>query len=90
MYNEGISSVGDILDLAVEYDILSKRGAYIRFNEEIIGQGREAAKTHLRTNPQLAQEIDALVRARAGLAPASATPSRNGEGVNSDSVSLAA
>src|SRR5512139_3791387 len=42
MYNEGISTAGDLLDLGVEYDILSKRGAYYRFNEEIIGQGREA------------------------------------------------
>ena len=50
MYNEGISTAGDLLDLGVEYDILSKRGAYYRFNEEIIGQGREASKEFLRQN----------------------------------------
>ncbi len=67
MYNEGISTVGDLIDLGVEFDILSKRGAYFRFNEELIGQGREASKEHLRTNPQLAIEIDSLIRAKAGL-----------------------
>ncbi len=67
MYNEGISTVGDLIDLGVEFDILSKRGAYFRFNEELIGQGREASKEHLRANPQLAIEIDSLIRAKAGL-----------------------
>jgi recombination protein RecA len=67
MYNEGISTVGDLLDLGVEYDILSKRGAYYRFNEEIVGQGREASKEYLRQNADLAVEIDRLVRAKAGL-----------------------
>ena len=69
MYNEGISTVGDLLDLGVEYDILSKRGAYYRFNEEIVGQGREASKEYLRQHPELADEIDRLVRAKAGLPP---------------------
>ena len=67
MYNEGISTAGDLLDLGVEYDILSKRGAYYRFNDEIIGQGREASKEFLRQNGELAAEIDRMVRAKAGL-----------------------
>ena len=67
MFNEGISTVGDLLDLGVEYDILSKRGAYYRFNEEIVGQGREASKEYLRQNNQIAVEIDSQVRAKAGL-----------------------
>lgn len=67
MYNEGISTVGDLIDLGVEYDILAKRGAYIRFQEEIIGQGREASKEFLRLHPQIAAEIDQLVRVKAGL-----------------------
>ena len=73
MFNEGISTVGDLIDLGVEYDILSKRGAYFRFNEELIGQGREASKEYLRTNPQLALSIDTLIRAKAGL-PTRALP----------------
>ena len=67
MYKEGMRPVGDLLDLGVEYDILSKRGAYYRFNDEIVGQGREASKEYLRQNNQLAVEIDSLVRAKAGL-----------------------
>ena len=67
MYNEGISTVGDLIDLGVEYDILSKRGAYFRFNEEMIGQGREASKEFLRGNRPLALEIDGLIRTKAGL-----------------------
>jgi recombination protein RecA len=74
MYNEGISTTGDLLDLGVEYDILSKRGAYYRFNDEIIGQGREASKEFLRQNGELSAEIDRLVRAKAGLTV------RNGDG----------
>src|SRR5215212_6314988 len=58
MYNEGISTVGDLIDLGVEYDILSKRGAYFRFNEALIGQGREASKDYLRANQAMALEID--------------------------------
>ncbi len=67
MYAEGISTAGDLLDLGVEYDILSKRGAYYRFNDEIIGQGREASKEFLRQNGELAAEIDRMVRAKAGV-----------------------
>ncbi|HAJ35735.1 MAG TPA: recombinase RecA [Chloroflexi bacterium] len=67
MYNEGISTVGDLLDLGVTYDILTKRGAFYRYNEELIGQGRESSKEYLRQNPTVAAEIDALIRAKAGL-----------------------
>ncbi len=67
MYEEGISTIGDLIDLGVEYDILTKRGAYIRYNEEMIGQGREASKLYLAANPHLALEIEQLLRAKAGL-----------------------
>ncbi len=80
MYNEGISTVGDLLDLGVEYDILSKRGAYYRFNEDIIGQGRETSKEYLRQNPGLAMEIDTLVRGKAGLPPRTALAVVSGSG----------
>jgi recombination protein RecA len=84
MYNEGISTVGDILDLAVEYDILSKRGAFFRFNEAMLGQGREAAKEYLRTHPEVAQQLDELIRVKSGLlAPDLAQP------LNGDSADLA-
>jgi recombination protein RecA len=71
MYNEGISTEGDLLDLGVEHEIVEKRGAYYRFNGDAIGQGRENAKAHLQEHPELAAQIDQLLRNRAGL-PASA------------------
>ena len=67
MYDEGISTTGDLIDLGVEYDILTKRGSYIRFKDEVVGQGREASKEFLRVNPQTAAEIEQLVRTKAGL-----------------------
>ncbi|MDI9546879.1 MAG: DNA recombination/repair protein RecA, partial [Chloroflexota bacterium] len=67
MYNEGISTSGDLVDLGVEYDILSKRGAYYRYKDELIGQGRESSKEYLREHVELAREIDNLIRAKAGL-----------------------
>jgi len=88
MYNEGISTVGDLIDLGVEFDILSKRGAYFRFNEELIGQGREASKDHLRANPQLAIEIDSLIRAKAGL-PTRVMP-KTAEAANNTTVAVKA
>ncbi|MDX1663212.1 MAG: recombinase RecA, partial [Candidatus Promineifilaceae bacterium] len=67
MYNEGISKVGDVLDLGVEYDILEKRGAYYRYNDTLLGQGRENAKAFLREQPTVADEVEKKVRTAAGL-----------------------
>lgn len=57
MYNEGISKSGDVLDLAVEHDIVAKSGAWFAYNDAKIGQGREAAKTYLQENPKVMDEI---------------------------------
>ena len=81
MYNEGISTAGDLVDLGVEHDILTKRGAYYRYQDDMIGQGREASKDYLRDNRELAQEIDRLVRQKVGLIRESAplgSPASNG------------
>jgi recombination protein RecA len=67
MYNEGISKVGDVLDLGVEYDLIDKRGAYFRYGETLLGQGRENAKTFLMENPNMAYEIENLIRESVGL-----------------------
>ncbi|MFW6069221.1 MAG: recombinase RecA, partial [Chloroflexota bacterium] len=67
MYNEGISLVGDVLDLGVDYDILEKRGAYYRYGEELLGQGRENSKQFLLENPEMMKEIEMRVREEAGL-----------------------
>ena len=67
MYNEGISLTGDVLDLAVEYGLVDKRGAYFRYGETLIGQGRENAKVYLAENPEMLDELERLIRVEAGL-----------------------
>ena len=62
MYNEGISTTGDVLDLAVMHDIVQKSGAFYKYEGETIGQGREAAKKYLKENPDKLTEIDSKVR----------------------------
>jgi len=67
MYNEGISKSGDILDLAVKYEFVDKRGAYFRYGETLLGQGRENAKTYLSENPSLTFELSNIIRREADL-----------------------
>ena len=62
MYNEGISKVGEIVDLGVKYGLVGKAGAWYEYKEEKIGQGREAAKQFLRDNTKLADEIEKQIR----------------------------
>jgi recombination protein RecA len=64
MYNEGISATGDVLDLAVQHEIVGKAGAWFDYNEAKIGQGREATKVYLKENPKVLAEIDKKVRAK--------------------------
>lgn len=61
MYNEGISKMGSIVDLGVEHKVLEKKGAWISFEGDLVGQGREAAKTALTENPELAEKIAAAI-----------------------------
>jgi recombination protein RecA len=65
MYNEGISKVGDLIDLATQLEIVDKRGAFFSYGETRLGQGRENSKEFLRQNPDLANEIEAVIRQRA-------------------------
>ena len=67
MYGEGISKIGDILDCAVEIDVVKKGGAWYSYNDSKLGQGRENAKKFLQDNPDLLEEIDAKVRAHYNL-----------------------
>lgn len=62
MYNEGISKVGDLLDLAVEYEIINKRGSFYSYGETRLGQGREKTKDFLRENPNMVEEIEIQIR----------------------------
>ena len=63
MYNEGISRTGDVLDLAVQYNVVGKSGAWFDYADAKIGQGREATKKYLKENPEVLAEIDGKVRA---------------------------
>jgi recombination protein RecA len=74
MYNNGISREGDVLDLAVIYGQVDKRGAYFRYGETLLGQGRENAKTTLREDPELTSELENLIRVEAGLLPVEQSP----------------
>jgi recombination protein RecA len=65
MYNQGISKTGDILDLATQLDIVTKRGAFFSYGDVRLGQGRENAKEFMAQNPELTKEIDQAVRQRA-------------------------
>lgn len=67
MYNVGVSRTGDVLDLSVEYGLVDKRGAYFRYGETLLGQGRENAKAFLEENPVILNELENLVRQEAGL-----------------------
>jgi recombination protein RecA len=65
MYNEGISKVGDLIDLATQLSIVDKRGAFFSYGDVRIGQGRENSKEFLRQNPDLADEIELAIRQHA-------------------------
>jgi recombination protein RecA len=62
MFNQGISRTGDTLDLAVVHDIVAKSGAFFKYGDNTIGQGREAAKQYLTDNPKVLAEISGKIR----------------------------
>ena len=65
MYGQGISKVGEIIDLGSQADIIEKSGAWYAYNGEKIGQGRENAKIYLEKNPNVAAEIEKVIRDQA-------------------------
>jgi recombination protein RecA len=67
MYNEGISKMGDILDLGVEFDLIQKRGSYYSYGDIRLGQGRENSKVYLHENAGMATEIEQSIRTAAGI-----------------------
>lgn len=77
MYNEGISTVGDLIDLGVAADIVLKRGAFYSYGDIRLGQGRENAKTFLAENADLFAEIDRKIRDSAGLPPITFVPKQD-------------
>ena len=69
IYGEGISKNGELIDLGVKHGLVEKSGSWFSYNSERIGQGRENAKTFLKEHPEMAAEIEAKIRAAAGLTP---------------------
>ena len=62
MYGEGISKLGELLDLGVKLDLVQKSGSWFSMGEKRIGQGRDAAKQYLKDNPEVAEELEAAIR----------------------------
>ncbi len=67
MYGEGISYVGDLLDLAVKAEIVKKMGSWYSYNDEKIGQGRENAKQYVKENEKFAKKLEKEVKAFLGI-----------------------
>ncbi len=64
MYGEGISKTGEILDLAVEFEIIKKAGSWFSYGETKLGQGRDAVKSLIKDNPELADELEEKIKSR--------------------------
>ncbi|CAA6604245.1 MAG: recombinase RecA [Alphaproteobacteria bacterium] len=67
MYGEGVSKMGELIDLGVKANLVEKSGSWFSYSGTRIGQGRENAKQYLRDNPKMAEEIETQIRANAGL-----------------------
>jgi recombination protein RecA len=74
LYNEGISKLGDLIDTAVDQNIIVKSGSWFSYKEDRIGQGRDSVKTFLQANPNIAKEIDTELRRKLGLLPETPAP----------------
>ncbi|PWC85834.1 recombinase RecA [Azospirillum sp. TSH100] len=81
MYGEGVSKVGELLDLGIQAGVVDKSGAWFSYDGTRIGQGRENAKNYLRNNPEVADAIEAKIRGNAGLVADAmmGTPEADGE-----------
>ena len=67
MYGEGISKMGELVDLGIKAGVVEKSGAWFSYDSQRLGQGRENAKTFLKQNPEIASKIEAAIRQNAGL-----------------------
>jgi recombination protein RecA len=69
LYNEGISKLGDLIDIAVEHNIIVKSGSWFSYKEDRIGQGRDAVKAYLTASPKISEDIFTAVRKKLGMIP---------------------
>jgi recombination protein RecA len=67
MYGEGVSKMGEILDLGVKAGIVEKSGAWFSYDSQRLGQGRENAKAFLKANPDITTKIETAIRQNSGL-----------------------
>lgn len=78
LYNEGISRLGDLIDTAVEHNVIAKSGSWFSYKEERIGQGRDSVKKYLQDHPNIAREIDVEMRKKLGLTSSNGIQPTNG------------
>ena len=64
LYGEGISYIGEIIDLGVEHGFIKKSGAWYSYGEERIGQGKENVRQYLKEHPEIVEEVDQALRAK--------------------------
>jgi len=74
LYGEGISREGEVLELGVEHEVLDKSGAWFAYKKDRIGQGKDNAREYLKEHPELAVEIEAKIREKAGVASPTRAP----------------
>ena len=84
MYTEGISRTGSVLDLGIEHKILEKKGAWIAYNGQLIGQGREAAKDYLLKNPKVLEELQKIILEKVQVVGGMTLASGAGENVSAE------
>jgi recombination protein RecA len=86
MYGEGVSKMGELIDLGVKAGVVEKSGAWISYDSQRIGQGRENAKTFLKQNPDIAGRIESAIRQNAGLIAEKILVGEEGEDSDDDEV----
>ncbi|HAJ81885.1 MAG TPA: DNA recombination/repair protein RecA, partial [Zunongwangia profunda] len=62
MYGEGVSKIGEIIDIGVDYEIIKKSGSWFSYEDTKLGQGRDAVKTILKDNPDLMDELEVKIK----------------------------
>ena len=88
IYGEGISQYGELVDMGAEKDIIDKAGSWYSYGDHRIGQGRESAKTYLKDNPEIFEEVDKRVRAAYGIGEPFEMPEESADVENEDEVEL--
>ena len=90
LYNEGISKLGDLIDVAVEHNIIAKSGSWFSYKEERIGQGRDSVKSYLAASPKIYESVLLEVKKKLGIIPDDAVPTKAPETKQPDAKPAAA